>query len=327
MSKEIPFEPFYFANDPHKQAIINTFFNFLLEPNSDQHLITLADGDRISLEVSTPDRWRSDDLTVVLVHGLCGSQSSPNIVRVAKRLISKGLRVVRFNMRGCGSGRGTAKRIYHCGRSDDLFEAIKAIKRGAPHSPIILVGYSLGANIVLKLAGELQKGGKLFLKGVVAVSPPIDLASSVEMLGNPVNEMYERYFIRMLKEDVLYRHKKFRDLAPIEFPNELKLIDFDRMYTVPFCGFRSVEDYYHKCSSERVIEEIAVPCRILLAEDDPIISPTAIHRCDLPSNVSVFKTKHGGHMGYIASPTDERGFHWLDALLDEWIMDLSTLSP
>ncbi len=325
MSNEIPFEPFYFANDPHKQAIINTFFNFLLEPSSDQVVIPLPDGDRISLEISTPEEWRTGDLTVVLVHGLCGSQSSPNIVRMAKRLIQKGIRVVRFNMRGCGSGRGMAKRIYHCGRSDDLFAAIKEVKRDAPDSPIVLVGFSLGANIVLKMAGELHKSGPLFLRGVVAVSPPVDVASSVQMLGDPVNEMYERYFLKLLKADVLYRHKKFRDLPPITFPNELKLIEFDRMYTVPFCGFRDVHDYYSKCSSEHVVPDITVPCRILLAEDDPIICSTAIDRCHVPQNVSVFKTKRGGHMGYIASPTDERGFYWLDTLLDEWIRDLGTL--
>lgn len=326
MSKEIPFEPFYFANDPHKQAIINTFFNFLLEPGSDQQLVLLPDGDRISLEISTPEEWRRSDLTVVLVHGLCGSQSSPNIVRMAKRLIQKGIRVVRFNMRGCGSGRGLAKKMYHCGRSDDLFAAIKTLKKEIPESPIVLVGFSLGANIVLKMAGELHKSGRLFLRGVVAVSPPIDIASSIEMLGDPINDMYERYFMKLLKADVLYRHRRFRDLGAIQFSDELKMIEFDRMYTVPSYGFRDIHDYYSKCSAEHVVSDISVPCRILLAEDDPIVSSTAIDRCVLPQHVSVFKTKHGGHMGYIASPTDERGFYWLDTLVDEWIRDLGSLS-
>ena len=130
-------------------------------------------------------------------------------------------------------GRGLAKHIYHSGRSEDLFEALKLLKFEYPDSPIVLIGFSLGGNIVLKLVGELNALGHRYLKGVIAVSPPVDLYSSVQMIGQPDNAFYERYFYKLLRADVVYRHKKFKDLPPCDLPKNLKLYEFDQIYTAP----------------------------------------------------------------------------------------------
>jgi len=321
MSQELPFDPFPFLQGPHHQTIISSFFNFFLEPASDQKLVTLPDGDRISLEVTTPREWKETDPTVMLVHGLCGSHKSPNLVRMARRLEPIGIRAIRFNMRGCGSGRGLAKQIYHSGRSEDVFESIKAIKRETPDSPLVLIGFSLGGNIVLKMAGELGAIAKEFVSKVIAVSPPVDLFSSILMLGHPDNAMYERYFYKLLRADVHYRHKKFKDLPPVHLPRNLKIYEFDQIYTAPTCGFRSVQDYYSRCSSAQFVPDIAVPCRVLLAEDDPIVSCYSLDGISLPPNVEQFRTKKGGHMGYLGHPQGEKGFHWLDSVLVDWIRE------
>lgn len=323
MAQEIPFDPFPFTDSPHKQTIFSSLLNFHSEPISVQKLISLPDGDKLSLQITTPSSWKRTDLTVLLVHGLCGSHKSPNLVRMARRLEPLGIRVVRYNMRGCGSGKGMAKKVYHSGRSEDVFACLKAIKMECPESPIILIGFSLGGNIVLKLVGELGALGSHFLKGVIAVSPPVELYSSVKMLGNPENAFYEKYFYRMLRADAYYRHKLFKDLPRINLPRKLKLYEFDQLYTAPACGFQSVFDYYDKCSASHVVEDIAIPCRILLAEDDPIISPASLDHYHFPENISLFKTKKGGHMGYLGR-SDEHGdsFYWLDSLLVEWIQKM-----
>lgn len=318
MSQELPFDPFPFIEDPHRQTIINSFFNFFFEPASDQKLVALPDGDKISLEITTPRGWKPTDMTVFFVHGLCGSHKSPNLVRMAHKLEPLGIRTVRYNMRGCGSGKGLAKKIYHSGRSEDVFECLKALKKEHPDSPIVLIGFSLGGNIVLKLAGELGSLGHHFLKGVVAVSPPVELYSSILMIGDASNAMYEKYFYRLLRSDVHFLHKTFKDLPPISLPRNLKIYEFDQLYTAPTCGFKSAIDYYHKCSASHVVGDIGVPCKILLSEDDPIISSASLDQYALPSNVAVFKTKKGGHMGYLGR--GKNGFHWLDALLVEWIL-------
>lgn len=319
MSQELPFEPFPFITDPHHQTIFSSVLNFLFEPPSDTKKIPLPDGDCLAVEVTTPRGWKPTDPTVLLVHGLCGSHRSPNLVRMVKRLEPVGVRSVRFNMRGCGSGKGLARQIYHSGRSEDLFEVLKVLKKEHPDSPVILIGFSLGGNIVLKLAGELNRLASRYLQKMIAVSPPVDLYSSIQMLGEPVNSVYERYFYKLLRADVHYRHRKFKELPPVRLPKKLKLYEFDQLYTAPACGFDNAMDYYNKCSSAHVVEDIAIPCKILLAQDDPIITSTSLDIYNLPSNITVFKTKKGGHMGYLGHPTGEKGFHWLDSLLVDWI--------
>jgi uncharacterized protein len=323
MSQELPFDPFPFIEDPHKQTIISSFFNFLFEPPSKQKLIRLPDGDKISLEISTPDTWKPTDPTIFFVHGLCGSHQSPYLVRLTKRLLPLNIRVVRYNMRGCGSGKGLAKQPYHSGRSEDVFECLKVLKKEHPESPILLSGFSLGGNIVLKLVGELHRIASHFLHGVIAVSPPVELVSSMQLLSSEVNGLYERYFYGLLRDDVHYRHKKFRDLPRVRLPRRLKLYEFDQLYTAPICGFSSAYDYYNKCSASHVVEDITIPCKILLAQDDPIIAPDSLAHFKLPPNVSVFTTKKGGHMGYLGRSPSGKGFYWLDSLLVDWIQEMT----
>jgi len=296
-------------------------FSFLFDPPSEQKVVLLPDGDRVSLEITTPKGWKETDPTVLMVHGLCGSHKSPYLIRMVKRLEPLGIRSVRYNMRGCGSGRGLSKQIYHSGRSEDVFEAIKALKKEQPESPIILIGFSLGGNIVLKLAGELNDIATPFIDKVIAVSPPVDLYSSVLLIGDPINAIYEKYFYRLLRADVHYRHRKFRDLPRVKLPRNLKIYEFDQIYTAPVCGFQSADDYYNKCSSIHLIGDIVIPCKILLAEDDPIVSSASLDGHILPANVSLFKTKKGGHMGYLASPKGGKGFYWLDSILLDWITE------
>ncbi len=321
MSQELPFEPFPFIEDPHHQTIISSFINLIFDPSSDRVIIPLSDGDKLSVEVTTPREWKPTDLTVVMVHGLCGSHRSPYLIRMVNRLEPEGIRVVRVNLRGCGSGKGLAKHMYHSGRSEDIFETIKQLKAQTPDSPIVLIGFSLGGNIALKMAGELGSLANQFLIGVIAISPPVDLCSSVTMLGTIENAVYENYFVRLMCADVRYRHKKFKDLPRVKLPRKLKVYEFDQLYTAPQYGFRDANDYYSKCSAAALVEDIVLPCKILVAEDDPIVSSSSLDSYQLPSNVDVFKTKKGGHMGFLGNPMDGKGLYWLDSLLVDWIRE------
>lgn len=320
MSQELPFDPFPFIGSPHPQTILSSMINFFFEPVSEQKIVHLPDGDQLSLEITTPKEWKPTDLTVMMVHGLCGSHRSSYLVRMVKKLEPLGVRVIRVNLRGCGSGKGLAKQMYLCGCSEDIFEAIKSVKVNTPDSPIVLIGFSLGGNIVLKTGGELGSLGPQFLSKVIAISPPVDLYSSVIMLGMPQNAIYESYFVRLMLDDVRFRHKKFRDLPRIKLPKKIKILEFDQIYTSKMYGFKNAHDYYNKCSAGPLVSDISVPCKILLAEDDPIISANTLDSYEIPSCVEIFKTKKGGHMGYLGNPADAKGFYWLDSVLMDWIL-------
>jgi uncharacterized protein len=257
-----------------------------------------------------------------MIHGLCGSHKSAYLIRMARRLRKQGIRSVRINLRGCGSGKGLARKTYHCGQSDDILQVLISLKKEAPLSPIILLGFSLSGNIVMKLAGELQSDAKKYLQGVMAINPPIDVHACISLMGQPENRMYEQYFTKLMKEDVFYRQSVFPDLPMVTFPKEMSFMDFDELYTAPNYGFDNARDYYNKCSAKNLVPKIEIPCNILFAKDDPIIVIPNYDSVDLPHNVNIYITDKGGHMGYIGMPKRHGGVHWMDNVLLNWINDI-----
>ena len=255
-----------------------------------------------------------------MIHGLCGSHKSHYMKRIARKLYSKGIQTIRINLRGCGSGKGLAKGIYHSGSSDDIFQVLEGVKELFPHSPKLLVGVSLGANISLKLAGELGSEGPKYLKGVIAVSPPADLLSSARLFTLPENQFYANYFLKLLVGEVNFRHKHFA-LPPHNIPKNVTLATFDEIYTAPAAKFSSAFEYYYYSSSKRVVTKIDVPTKILFANDDPIIKSTVLDDIALPSHISIFKTEHGGHIGFVGLNIFKE-FRWMDKIIVDWIDEM-----
>lgn len=321
MSQELPFYPIPFIKGTFPQTILGSLPLINREPISHTKFVLLPDKDYIALEVTTPKNWKKDGLSVVLVHGLCGSHRSAGLVRMAKKLEERNVRSIRVNLRGCGSGKGKARKMYHSGQSEDIYEAIKAIYAETPETQIILIGFSLGGNIVLKLTAELSIANLPLLKKTIAINPPVDLMSSVNLLADPKNAIYEKYFIRLLKQDIEYRYKKFPDLEKIDFPKKLHFYEYDSLYTVPQYGFKDSLDFYRRSSSKFLISAITTDTKILFSEDDPIIKLQDFQNFLMPDNVHLFRTKRGGHLGYLAMPGKSRGIYWMDNILLDWIFE------
>ena len=183
------------------------------------------------------------------------------------------------------------------------------------------MGVSLGANITLKLAGELGSEGEKYLKGVIAVSPPADLLSSARLFTLPENQFYARYFLKLLVNEVNFRHKHF-DLPPHNLPNKVTLNDFDEIYTAPIAKFSSAFEYYYYSSAKRVASKITLPTKILFANDDPIIKASVLDDLTLPSNVSIYKTEHGGHIGFVGLNIFKE-FRWMDKIVIDWVSEFT----
>lgn len=326
MSESHNFRPFPFFTGKHTQTLVGTMFAFSFEPESETRFVDLPDGDKLALEYSTPEGWTNKQPTIFMLHGLCGSHKSTYLVRMARKLGRNGIRAIRMNLRGCGSGKGLSRNIYHSGCSDDLRAALEYVKREAPESDIILLGFSLGGNIVLKLAGELglEKNDTL-IKHVISVSPPVDLEASVQLLDADTNKIYSRYFMHHLLSEVEERHRFFPDIIMPKFPSPLSFYLFEKLYICPNAGFSSNSEYYDKCSSAPKVPWIKIPCHILFAKDDPIIDHRALENYTIPDNVKITITNHGGHMGFIGSPLDVGGFHWMDTTLMKWISETNGL--
>jgi uncharacterized protein len=123
-----------------------------------------------------------------------------------------------------------------------------------------LVGYSMGGNLVLKLAGELGTGAPLYLKAVVGVSPLMDLAASSAALHEPKNLLYESRFL----SEMLRRFRRMIDLYPGLYTadglDKIRTVrQFDEQVVARYGGFTGAEDYYHSVASSNWAQNISLP--------------------------------------------------------------------
>lgn len=281
--------------------------------------IPLLDGDRLAYEDDCPAEWKPGDLVVVMFHGLAGSVASPYMPRIARLFNQKNVRTIRVNWRGCGLGIELARYPYHSGRSADVLATLEVVKMLCRNSPIGLVGFSMGGNIVLKFLGE--QGTNAAQLGVIrglAACPPIDLSFTVDSLRFGLARFYDQYFCKACIQDVRRRQKSRPDAVIPEgwFDRPPKgMRQFDETFTAPVCGFESSDDYYSKSSGNQFVPLITVPTLIVAAQDDPVIPFVQFTKLDLPSCVHLMSSRHGGHMGYISA----FGSGWLDRQIVEWI--------
>jgi predicted alpha/beta-fold hydrolase len=315
------FRPLPFLANAHLQTILGAYWPGSASPGSAQeHRVLLPDGDQLVLHDSRPPRWETGQRIALLVHGLGGSHRSPAIRRLAGLLFERGLRVVRIDLRGAGRGEALARRGYHGGCSDDVRAALTVVGSRSPASPLILVGLSLGGNIVLKLAGETSTYPVPGLERVAAVSPPIDMVRCSELLALPRNRFYDKHYAHTLVEQVRRRQRLGRREPPIRFPRRLTLRLFDELYTAPRCGFADALDYYRRASALPVIPAIAVPTFILTARDDPFIAVTAFEALKVGPHIKVWITERGGHLGFLGWD-GSGGVRWAERRVVEWVVE------
>lgn len=279
--------------------------------------LDLSCGDQLVLALNTPETWRKGDRTVILVHGLTGCYQSKYLMRLARDLNRLGYQTVRVNLRGAGPGYSKARGIYHSGRSEDTRAVVEWARRRWEHSPLTIIGYSLGGNISLKMVAE--DGARGLVDSVAAVSAPIDLKACSNRLSMSRNRFFDQYFVNRLKKDIRQKHQLFPDLPKFDLPPKLNLAEFDHYYTAPRAGFRSGQEYYEKCSSLPILSDINVPALLLCANDDPIIDPRCFFGLEGKDNFKLVMTVGGGHVGFYG-----QGRHyWMDSLLLQWVKGLT----
>ena len=156
-----------------------------------------AHGNQISTQVLCECHWqppsvRPERPTVLILHGLEGSSRSQYVLGNASKLWRAGCNVIRMNMRNCGGTERLTPTLYHSGMSADVQAVMQHFLRLHRLTSFALMGYSMGGNLVLKLAGELGSDPPPQLKAVVGVSPAIDLGVSADAHQEPANPLYER---------------------------------------------------------------------------------------------------------------------------------------
>jgi predicted alpha/beta-fold hydrolase len=241
--------------------------------------------------------WRHRGAPVaVLVHGLEGSIDSNYMKWMARALLEAGFNVVRMNVRNCGGTEHLSPTLYHSGLTADL----RAVVEQLGEIPMFLVGFSMGGNQVLKLAGEWGKSAPARVRAVCAISTPIDLAACSRRLGERRNRVYEARFLKQLearlRRKVRLMPERF-SLAPLE--RVRSIIDFDHYVTAPAFGFRDAWDYYEQSSAIGYLGAVRVPALLIQARDDPFIPFSCFRLPDNPA-LELLDPEHGGHVSFLS---------------------------
>ena len=291
-------------------------------PASETRLFHTEPGTQVSAEC----HWQRNKLgspTLALLHGLEGSSESGYIVGTAEKAFATGFNVLRVNQRNCGGTERLTPTLYHSGLSCDMRAILRELIERDGLSRIFAAGFSMGGNLVLKMAGEW--GGRVppQVGGFAAICPAFDLATCADALSAPQNFIYEARFVRGLKQRMRRKAALFPEQYKINGMEEIRTVrDFDEIITAKYCGFDGADDYYSKSSAIRLVRDIRKPTLIVTAQDDPFVPFASFEKSGISENpnITFLAPRHGGHCAFIASGSER---FWAEARIVEFCLSNS----
>jgi len=300
---------------------LQTLRNFLLpqpriETTSNSIKLPMSDGDILVASLNMPADPPKRPL-IILVHGLTGSENSVNIISAANYLVQKSWRVLRINLRGTMPTRPQAKGHYHAGKTEDLSQALHQLPPKFLNNGAILIGHSLGGNLILKFLGE-GLGDKNILGGV-SISSPLILRETCTQMMKPRNFFYHRHILKAMKEEALAPGAELSRSQIQAITSAQSIYDFDHNFIAPLFGYQDADDYYINNSSGRFLSDISKPTLIIHALNDPWIPPKVYleTQWDLYPTIQTKITKSGGHLGFHGKTNKVA---WHNLVTHDWLM-------
>jgi uncharacterized protein len=321
-NKSVVFRPRRFLRGGHAQTLGAFFLLRRIElPPSERRLIEVEPG----IPVLCHCHWQKDKraLTLIVVHGLEGSSESQYMLGIARNGLAAGMNVIRMNQRNCGGMDHCAPTLYNSSRSADVAAVAQHLVDHDVVPSFVLAGFSMGGNLVLKLAGEWGSGAPREFRGVAAVCPAINLAAGADALHEPANRIYEYYFLWQLFRRYRRKAKFFPatfDLSRLRGVRTLR--EFDDRITAYYCGFTGADDYYARASSGNVIDRIARPALVIHARNDPFVRilPETRKKIIANPNITYVEAEDGGHCAFVGERDGDPNYdgRWAERMVVEF---------
>jgi len=273
--------------------------------------ITLHDQDFIDLDWSYAAYHKNVSKLIVILHGLEGNAQRAYVKGTAKLFNQNGYDAVGMNFRSCSGELNRLYRSYNAGATDDLREVIEHILTNYPnYSHIVIKGFSLGGNMLLKYLGEAIRVPKE-VKAGIAVSVPCDLEGSLGQMNRVENFLYARMFLKYLQKKLIEKHAAFPSLISLDAIKKAdSLLKIDHLYSSKAHGYTDAFDYYNKCSSRQFLPYIKIPTLLINAKNDSFLSEECypIEEAEQNKNLHLEIPKYGGHVGFF----DENNIYYTE---------------
>ncbi|MFA9213628.1 MAG: YheT family hydrolase [Candidatus Methylacidiphilales bacterium] len=306
----------------HIETILPALFR-KVNVHYERQRLGLADGDFIDID------WikNNNDRLLLLFHGLEGSSQSQYIKGFAKHFSSQNFDICAVNFRSCSGENNRLITSYHSGKSDDIQTIIDHIISNNSYKNIVLGGFSLGGNVLLKYLGENGNKVPTLIKAAFAFSVPVDLAASSKTLSQTWNKVYMARFLKSLNRKLIEKSEKFPNQINIKGLEKITTFDdWDTRFTAKIHGFENAQHYYQECSSLQFLNEIKVPTLLVNAQNDPFLAPTCFPT-EVAKNHPYFHLetpKFGGHVGFAIDNIN--GNYYSELIANQFIENNMTIN-
>jgi len=315
------FEPHALLRNGHAMTIAAAFVPRKFDlPPAEARLFQVDPESRILGRCHWQPGKRRDAPLMVIVHGLEGSSESNYVCGIAEKAFRRGFHALRLNQRNCGGTEALTPTLYNSGMSGDYRAVLEELSNGDGFEQIFFAGYSMGGNLVTKMAGEFGDAAPKALRGVCVVCPAMDLGACADALQLRANFFYQRHFVKGL----MARYARKAELFPERYPKNgfgavRSVREFDDKITAPQFGYRDAQDYYEAVGAKKVVAQVRVPMLMVTAQDDPFVPYELFVRANPARNPSIrFVTpEYGGHCGFISNRSGVERF-WAEQRIVEF---------
>jgi len=313
MNPRLEYAPARWLPGAHAMTIYAHFSRPWPRPPQRRERWELQDGDFLDVDRTPAEGAGADAPLLVVLHGLESSSRAPYVRGLVSLARRHGLAALAVNFRGCSGELNRLPRFYHSGETGDLGTVVGRLVAEAPGRPLVLAGFSLGGNVLVKWLGERGDDLPAEVRAGVAISPPLDLSICAQALDGPGfwNWLYRQRFIGQLRSKVLRKARRMPGAFALPAVRAARTFsEFDGVLTAPLHGFASADDYWSRSSCGRFLAGVRRPLLVLVAEDDPIAPPDASSIAAARANpaIALELTAEGGHVGFVGGSPLRRSF-------------------